>query len=127
MSTVPVHFTGTVNATTLATPTPQSPLAVYAVTFTAGAHTHWHTHPKGQGLYVTDGVALVHIEGQTAKHLTKGESIWIDAGRRHWHGAAPGQPMPHVAYQQAADDLSTIDWHKPVTPTTYAQATKENH
>lgn len=72
MSTVPVHFTGTVNATTLATPTPQSPLAVYAVTFTAGAHTHWHTHPKGQGLYVTDGVALVHIEGQTAKHLTKG-------------------------------------------------------
>lgn len=123
MSTLPVHFTGTVNATTLAAPTPESPLAVYVVTFSAGAHTH----PKGQGLYVTDGVALVHIEGHKAQRLIKGESIWIDAGQRHWHGAAPGQPMTHVAYQQAADDLSTIDWHEPVTPTTYAQATKENH
>lgn len=35
--------------------------------------------------------------------------------------------MTHVAYQQAADDLSTVDWHEPVTPTTYTQATKENH
>lgn len=75
MNTMPEHFTGTVSATTLAAPTPESPLAVYAVTFTAGAHTHWHTHPKGQGLYVTEGVALVHIEGHAAQRLTKGESI----------------------------------------------------
>ena len=40
MNTMPEHFTGTVSATTLAAPTPESPLAVYAVTFTAGAHTH---------------------------------------------------------------------------------------
>ena len=35
--------------------------------------------------------------------------------------------MTHVAYQQAANDLSTIDWQEPVTPATYAHATKENH
>lgn len=92
-----------------------------------GAHTHWHTHPKGQGLYVTDGVALVHIEGQAPQHLAEGESIWINAGQRHWHGATPERAMTHVAYQQAADDLSTIDWQEPVTPTTYSHATKENH
>ena len=85
-----------------------------------------HTHPKGQGLYVTGGVALVHIEGQAPQHLTKGESIWIDAGQRHWHGAALKQPMIHLTYQQAADDLSTIDWQEPVTPTTYSHETKEN-
>lgn len=83
--------------------------------------------PKSQGPYVTDGVAVVHIEGHTARHLTKDESICIDAGQRHWHGAAPGQPLIHVAYQLAAGDLSTIDWHEPVTPTKYAQTTKENH
>lgn len=100
--------------------------AAHAVTFAAEAHTHWHTHPKGQGLYVTGGVALVHIEGQAPQHLTKGESIWIDAGQRHWHGAALKQPMIHLTYQQAADDLSTIDWQEPVTPTTYSHETKEN-
>mgnify|MGYP000859259463 CR=1 FL=1 len=127
MSFFPEHFTGAVEATPLATPTRESTLAVYAVTFAAGAHTHWHTHPKGQGLYVTDGIALVHLEGQAPQHLAKGESIWIEAGQRHWHGATPGQPMTHVAYQQAANDLSTIDWQEPVTPATYAHATKENH
>ncbi|MES7251379.1 cupin domain-containing protein [Cutibacterium acnes] len=101
-------------------------MAAYAVTFAAEAHTHWHTHPKGQGLYVTGGVALVHIEGQAPQHLTKGESIWIDAGQRHWHGAALKQPMIHLTYQQAADDLSTIDWQEPVIPTTYSHETKEN-
>lgn len=84
-----------------------------------------HT-PQGTGLYVTGGVALVHIEGQAPQHLTKGESIWIDAGQRHWHGAALKQPMIHLTYQQAANDLSTIDWQEPVTPTTYSHETKEN-
>lgn len=60
------------------------------------------------------------------QHLTKGESIWIDAGQRHWHGAALKQPMIHLTYQQAANDLSTIDWQEPVTPTTYSHETKEN-
>lgn len=125
MSFIPGHFTGAVESKTLKAPTRESTLAVYAVTFAAGAHTHWHTHPKGQGLYVTDGVALIHIEGQAPQRLTEGESIWIDAGERHWHGAAPERAMTHVAYQQAANDLSTIDWQEPVTPTTYSHATKE--
>jgi hypothetical protein len=35
--------------------------------------------------------------------------------------------MTHVAYQQTADDLTTIEWHEPVTASTYSQATEENH
>lgn len=42
MSATQERFTGTVDATTWAAPTHGSPLAVYAVTFAAGAHTHWH-------------------------------------------------------------------------------------
>ena len=34
--------------------------------------------------------------------------------------------MIHPTYQQAADDLSTIDRQEPVTPTTYSHETKEN-
>lgn len=76
---------------------------------------------------MTDGVAVVHIEGHTARHLAKDEFICIDASQRHWHGATPGQPLIRGAYQQAAVALSTIDWHEPVTPTKYAQTTQENH
>ncbi|MDU0479577.1 cupin domain-containing protein [Staphylococcus chromogenes] len=121
------NFSGTVEATTLAAPTRESTLAVYAVTFAAGAHTHWHIHPKGQGIYVIDGIAVVQIEGQAPQLLAEGESIWIDAGQRHWHGATPEQPMTHVAYQQAADYLLTTCWQEPVTVKTYCYATKENH
>ncbi len=121
------HFTGEVTARALTVPTEETPLAVYAVTFEAAAHTHWHSHPKGQGLYITDGAALVQVEGEPAAHLNVGESVWIDSGRRHWHGASPDAPMTHVAYQQAADDLTTVEWHEPVTASTYSQATEESH
>ena len=121
------HFTGTVAARTLAAPGGESTLAVYAVTFEAAAHTHWHTHPKGQGLFVADGVALVQTEGEPAVRLAAGESIWIEAGRRHWHGAGPDSPMTHVAYQQAADDLRTVEWHEPVAASAYETAIEETH
>lgn len=91
----------------------------------SGAHTHWHTQPKGQGLYVTNGVALVYVEGHAPLRLSRGASIWIDAGQRHWHGAAPEQSMTRVAYQQAANDLSTIAWHEPVSPAAYNHAAEE--
>lgn len=120
------HFMGAVKARALTAPTEKARLAVYAVIFEAAAHTHWHTHSKGQGLYITDGVALVQIEGEPAVQLEVGESVWIEAGRRHWHGAGPDSPMTHVAYQQAADDLTTIEWHEPVTTSTYSQATEGN-
>lgn len=124
MSFMAEHFTGAVRAEMLSTPTTESLLSVYAVTFDAGAHTHWHTHPKGQGLYVTEGIALVQVDGQEPLRLGPGESVRIEADQRHWHGAALEQRMTHVAYQQAAEDLTTIDWHEPVT--TYEFAAKEN-
>lgn len=120
------HVTGAVTARALIGPTEEARLAVYAVTFGAAAHTHWHTHPRGQGLYVTDGVALVQTEGEPAVRLGAGESIWIEAGQRHWHGASLESPMTHLAYQEAADDLTTVDWNEPVTASTYNQAIEEN-
>lgn len=126
MNVNPGNFAGTVVAQALSVPTVESQLAVYTVTFDAGAHTHWHTHPKGQGLYVTDGIALVHIAGQRPQRLRSGESVWIGADVRHWHGAGPECSMTHVAYQQAADDLTAIAWHEPVTTATYHHATQEN-
>lgn len=127
MTSAREHFTGVVTAHALAVPMTESTLAVYVVTFEPAARTHWHTHPKGQGLYVTEGVAVVQSEGEPPVQLRAGESIWIAAGRRHWHGADSHSQMTHVAYQEAADDLTTVDWHEPVTAETYFRAVKERH
>lgn len=120
------HFTGTVTAQALAIPTTESVLAVYVMTFEPAARTHWHTHPKGQGLYVTDGVAVVQSEEEPTIRLQAGEALWIEAGRRHWHGVDGNASMTHVAYQEAGDNLATVEWHEPVTAETFARALEGN-
>ena len=65
------------------------------------------------------------VTGEPAVRLAAGESIWIEPGRRHWHGAGPDSPMTHVAYQQAADDLRTVEWHEPVAASAYETAIEE--
>ncbi len=108
------RFTGAVQATVLAEPSATSSLAAYAVTFEASARTHWHTHPCGQGLYVTEGTAWVQTEGSPLRECGPGQSVWIAAGVRHWHGASPDGRMTHLAYQQAGPGGTTVEWHEPV-------------
>lgn len=120
------NFTGALVAEASTVPSTDSLLAVHAVAFDAGSHTRWRTHPRGQGLYVTDGVALVQVEGQPALRSGPGESIWIGADVGHWHGAAPERSMTRVAYQQAARDLTAIDWHEPVAAATCLRSIQES-
>ena len=49
-------FTGTVCIDTIRSPDDRSAVGCAHVRFAPGARTAWHTHPKGQTLYVTDGV-----------------------------------------------------------------------
>ena len=51
-------FTGTVYMDGIRNPDEQSAVGCAHVRFTPGARTAWHHHPKGQTLYVTDGVGL---------------------------------------------------------------------
>jgi quercetin dioxygenase-like cupin family protein len=52
-------FTGSVYIDTVAAPSGPSRLGASSVHFTPGARTAWHTpHPKGQTIYVLDGVGL---------------------------------------------------------------------
>lgn len=51
-------FTGAVYVDSMATPSEASRLSASSVHFTPGARTAWHTHPKGQTIFVTDGMGL---------------------------------------------------------------------
>lgn len=52
-------FTGTVQIDGIRNPDGQSAIGCAHVRFAPGARTAWHHHPKGQTLYVTDGIGLV--------------------------------------------------------------------
>jgi 4-carboxymuconolactone decarboxylase len=99
-----------------------SDMSASYVTFEAGAHSVWHTHPRGQTLIVTAGVGRVQRWGDVAQEIRPGDVIWIPPGQKHWHGATPVGPMTHIAMQGAVGGKN-VEWLEPVTQEQYRMAT----
>src|SRR3954465_2148518 len=95
-----------------------SDLSASYVTFEAGAHSLWHTHPLGQTLIVTAGVGRVQRWGDVAQEIRSGDVIWIPPGQKHWHGATPAGPMTHIAMHGAVGGKN-VDWLEPVSQEQY--------
>ncbi|MCZ7676484.1 MAG: cupin domain-containing protein [Roseovarius sp.] len=88
------------------------------VTFEPGARTAWHTHPLGQTLHILAGTGLVGLRGGAPLVVRPGDTVWFAPGEEHWHGAAPGQMMSHLAIQEA-DDGRVVDWLEQVSDADY--------
>lgn len=110
-------FTGTVRLEEISPAGPAT--RVVRVTFEPGARTAWHTHPHGQLLMISEGVARVQVAVEPIRDVPAGDVIWFPPGERHWHGAAPGARMVHVAIQQADEKGATTTWLEHVTATEY--------
>src|SRR3954469_21934122 len=82
-------FTGTVFIDPIKDPDEQSAVGCAHVRFTPGARTAWHKHPKGQTLYVTDGVGFVCRRNGEAENILPGDVVFIEPNEEHWHGATP--------------------------------------
>ena len=92
----PDHVTGSVQLFRLATGGEHG-IKVFRVEFDPSARTHWHAHTGPQVLVVLDGVCRVSSWGGKVQEVHPGESVIIDPGEKHWHGAAPGSRMVHLA------------------------------
>lgn len=117
------YFTGTVVMTPLAMASAPARLRALKVRFAPGGRTNWHHHDLGQMLHVTDGVGRIQKRGEPLREIRAGDTVWIAPGEEHWHGAAPGQAMTHLAMQESADGRET-HWLEPVSPQDY-QATPQ--
>jgi quercetin dioxygenase-like cupin family protein len=115
-------FTGAVFLDPLAAPTDGSPLGAAAVHFTPGARTAWHTHPRGQTIWVVEGICLCQAEGGPIDVIRPGDRVFFAPGEKHWHGATPNRLMTHIAMHLADDSCSTVTWGEHVTDEQYAQA-----
>lgn len=113
-------FTGNVTVRPLFDPKhPDAPVSGAYVTFEPGARSNWHTHPAGQHLIVTDGVGRTGTVDGNVEEFKAGDVLWCPAGIRHWHGAAPDQPMTHFALTGTLPDGKNAEWMEPVTDEQY--------
>lgn len=92
------------------------------VTFEPGARSAWHTPPLGQTLVVTAGVGRVQQWGGAASEIRPGDVVWIPAGQKHWHGAAPDSAMTHIAISESLNG-KTVEWLEKVSDGQYATPT----
>jgi 4-carboxymuconolactone decarboxylase len=113
------HFTGDVGVRRLFASTASTRASGAVVSFAAGARTAWHSHPRGQILYVTQGLGRVQLWGEPAQVIRPGDVVRIPAGVKHWHGAAPDQAMSHIAVQEHANG-TVVQWAEPVSASQYA-------
>jgi len=112
------NFSGVVRRDGLINAEAPGRVATGLVTFEPGARTAWHVHPAGQILIITAGRGWVQAEGQPRYEVTSGDSVWIPANERHWHGATDHTAMTHIAITEAVDG-SAVTWLEHVVESDY--------
>lgn len=115
-------FSGEVLIDTIAVPSEEWPLGAAIVHFTPGARTAWHTHPRGQTIWVTEGIGLCQHQGGSIEVIRPGDVVFFEPGERHWHGAAATRLMSHIAMHLADETGSTVIWGEHVTDDEYGTA-----
>jgi quercetin dioxygenase-like cupin family protein len=104
-------FTGRVQSRRVGADDVGVPVHVYRVEFDAAARTHWHRHSGPQWLLVVEGRVRVQKWGEPAHDIAAGDTVAIEPGEKHWHGAAPGSKGTHLAVNVSA----TTEWLEPVS------------
>jgi quercetin dioxygenase-like cupin family protein len=115
-------FTGDVYLDPVAAPTASSTIAAAAVHFAPGSRTAWHTHPRGQTIFVTEGVGLCQREGGPVETIRAGDRVFFEPDENHWHGATAGRFMVHLAMQQPDEDGQAVIWGRHVSDEEYSAA-----
>ena len=111
-------FTGTVRIDPLFQAPEPASVQGASVTFEPGARTAWHTHPLGQTLIVTSGCGRAQHWGGAIEEIRPGDVVWFAPGEKHWHGAAPGTALTHIAIQEKQNG-KVVDWMEQVSDEQY--------
>lgn len=104
----PSAFTGRVFQQPVHTVADPHPVRALLVTFEDGARTNWHRHAGGQVLSVVAGTGRTRSRGGDAFDLQPGDIVVAEPGEEHWHGAAEGATMTHLAVS-----IGAVTWAGP--------------
>jgi quercetin dioxygenase-like cupin family protein len=115
-------FTGEVFLDAVAAPGGGARITASAVHFTPGARTAWHTHPNGQTIFVLEGEGRCQRRGGPVEEIRPGDRVFFEPDEEHWHGAAPGRFMTHLAMLEVDDDGNAAVWLDHVSDEEYGAA-----
>ncbi|KOY00929.1 (R)-mandelonitrile lyase [Pseudomonas nunensis] len=115
------YFTGTVRVDAPFKGTEAARVSGATVTFEPGARTAWHTHPLGQTLIVTAGMGWVQEQDKPVQQIKPGDTVWIPAHVKHWHGATATTAMTHIAIAEVQDG-NVVEWMEQVSDGQYPAA-----
>ena len=85
-----------------------SDLSVDYINFAEGVRNKLHIHSNDQVLIVTKGQGIIATEEKEFK-IKEGDIIWVPAGEKHWHGAAPGFEFTHISITKAHSKLTQLE------------------
>lgn len=106
--TPPERFAGDVWLDSIASPHEDGQhMTVAIVRFAPGGRTAWHSHEKGQYLRVTQGIGRFGTRTGGTTEVHSGQTLYTPPGEEHWHAAAPGVFMEHIAMVESGDDPAT--------------------
>jgi quercetin dioxygenase-like cupin family protein len=88
------------------------------VTFEAGAHSNWHTHPDKQVIIAVEGLGYLKIKDKPVQLLKKGDVVDIPTGTLHWHGATPNTAFTQVVINPNIEK-GVVNWLDRVTDDEY--------
>ena len=88
------------------------------VYFEPSGRSHWHSHPSGQILIITDGIGYHQIEGKEIEVLKKGDVVKCPPNVKHWHGASPEEGLQQL-YIIPNTEKGIVEWMEPVTDEVY--------
>jgi 4-carboxymuconolactone decarboxylase len=115
------YFTGSVRIDPLFEASEPSRISGASVTFEPGARSAWHTHPLGQILIVTAGAGRIQRWGGPIEEMRQGDVVWIPAGVKHWHGAAPTTGVTTLGIQEHRAG-AVVEWLEQVSDAQYGEA-----
>lgn len=115
----PETFVGPAHIRLLAAAEADVSVKLYYVRFEPGGRTNWHAHAGTQILVVREGRCRFQEEGGPVRELAAGESVRVESGVRHWHGAAPDAHADHVAVNL---EIRETFWFEPVAEADYLRA-----
>ena len=88
------------------------------VYFEPGTRSHWHKHPSGQILIVTEGTGYHQIKGQPKEIIKKGDVVKCPPNTLHWHGASSDSALQHI-YMIPNTERGIVEWKEAVTDEEY--------
>lgn len=97
---------------------------VACVTFEPGCRNNWHIHKAaeggGQTLICVGGRGYYQIWGKAPVEMHPGDAVFIPAGVKHWHGAAPDSWFSHLAVEVPGKKAGT-QWLEQVSDDEYSK------